>query len=574
MAYHQPLLSTLRHSLSIHPLSTSPDVIQRISEDFKQMLAPYLESQPLKNRTTPSPPLLHFPSPPDISCRLHALKLSNTSINALSDVFNARCTTWGTDVQSVFEELHTNLWMHTPPNMQDTLRPIIQKAKEVFIQYYTSVSSHYCEQLVRWIQEQCSNPNGCSHPFQNTKASAKPAFNSDFVPFLEDFFEHNAYPSMADRQLMARKSLMTARQIEVWFQNHRRRARKEGKPLRRLQPTDPLPPHLRLHSIENKMFDLLRTFRGKQDDDPSHFSSEQEPDIPAESDDDGFQIFPNTRSSILEDSDAPNPLNIPTPPPDSILRCARASVNPFEQKRSWCFEAPRWQRCSTTSKSHVKAYSSVDEITVLFSRLNIRDASYTRQLISRHSGFAATCSITTVCPPAPHPALVRTNVPPPSQISLIPAHPYCTPQREETASPSPGPPRAGEIAASRRLRKFARLPKRIPQSCPQTHQLVTLGGRHTSPCCSPTPRSRRSSSSSTSSSGSTSSTPRTPTQSSLPLPTSKYSPYPIIVDDSSRDLFVEWRRRTATADKDVGMKYPPAFDSSPSERIPSFPCLS
>nr|AAB22024.1 A42 mating-type factor beta 2-1 gene product [Coprinus cinereus, Peptide Partial, 44 aa] [Coprinopsis cinerea] len=44
---------------------------------------------------------------------------------------------------------------------------------------------------------------------------------------LEKYFEYNAYPSARDREWLARKTMMSVRQIEVWFQNHRRRARKE-----------------------------------------------------------------------------------------------------------------------------------------------------------------------------------------------------------------------------------------------------------------------------------------------------------------------------------------------------------
>jgi hypothetical protein len=38
----------------------------------------------------------------------------------------------------------------------------------------------------------------------------------EFVPFLEKYFEYNAYPSAPDRIALARKSMMTPRQIEVW----------------------------------------------------------------------------------------------------------------------------------------------------------------------------------------------------------------------------------------------------------------------------------------------------------------------------------------------------------------------
>nr|AEX07899.1 HD2 homeodomain mating-type protein [Volvariella volvacea] len=64
--------------------------------------------------------------------------------------------------------------------------------------------------------------------------SKNPPFNHAYTPILEKYFESNAYPSAADRAVLARKSDMTPRQIEVWFQNHRTRAKKEGRRLRKL----------------------------------------------------------------------------------------------------------------------------------------------------------------------------------------------------------------------------------------------------------------------------------------------------------------------------------------------------
>ena len=42
------------------------------------------------------------------------------------------------------------------------------------------------------------------------------SIGQEFVPLLEKYFEYNAYPSAPDRCVLARKSMMTARQIEVW----------------------------------------------------------------------------------------------------------------------------------------------------------------------------------------------------------------------------------------------------------------------------------------------------------------------------------------------------------------------
>ncbi|KAJ7202552.1 hypothetical protein GGX14DRAFT_653639, partial [Mycena pura] len=70
---------------------------------------------------------------------------------------------------------------------------------------------------------------------------------------LQQYFEYNAYPSAADRLEMANKFMMDARQIEVWFQNHRRRAKQEGVDVRRLRPGDPAPLELCLKLMEEQM---------------------------------------------------------------------------------------------------------------------------------------------------------------------------------------------------------------------------------------------------------------------------------------------------------------------------------
>ena len=43
-----------------------------------------------------------------------------------------------------------------------------------------------------------------------------PYITQQYTPFLLQYFEFNAYPSLADRELLAKKSGMTPRQIEVW----------------------------------------------------------------------------------------------------------------------------------------------------------------------------------------------------------------------------------------------------------------------------------------------------------------------------------------------------------------------
>ncbi|KAJ3769532.1 hypothetical protein FB446DRAFT_847646 [Lentinula raphanica] len=53
-------------------------------------------------------------------------------------------------------------------------------------------------------------------------------FNNDYTPALEAYFTYDPYPSVKDRQTIASRTGMATRQIEVWFQNHRKRAREQG----------------------------------------------------------------------------------------------------------------------------------------------------------------------------------------------------------------------------------------------------------------------------------------------------------------------------------------------------------
>jgi hypothetical protein len=123
----------------------------------------------------------------------------------------------------------------------------------------------------------------------------------EFIPFLEKYFEYNAYPSVADHAAMAKKSMMEPRQIKVWvgcpippllphsnsfsqFQNHRKRAKDEGLSFRRLSATDPAPLELCLRSMEEKMEPYLIPDGLRQEVD----SEVSEPGSDDEEDDDDF----------------------------------------------------------------------------------------------------------------------------------------------------------------------------------------------------------------------------------------------------------------------------------------------
>ncbi|TFK77350.1 homeobox-domain-containing protein [Pluteus cervinus] len=62
----------------------------------------------------------------------------------------------------------------------------------------------------------------------------RPPFNHESIPILEQYFKTDAYPSKHDQVALASQTNMTMKQIEVWFQNHRTRARRDGHTLQRL----------------------------------------------------------------------------------------------------------------------------------------------------------------------------------------------------------------------------------------------------------------------------------------------------------------------------------------------------
>nr|AAK17070.1 homeodomain type 2 mating protein a2-1 [Coprinopsis scobicola] len=106
---------------------------------------------------------------------------------------------------------------------------------------------------VAQIQADCLAKCHQAMPRQESKRTP---FNAEYTPLLEKYFEYNAYPSVRDRERLARKSMMTPRQIEVWFQNHRSRAKKEGRPLQK-PSVNSLPLDFSLDSLEETMAPLL-----------------------------------------------------------------------------------------------------------------------------------------------------------------------------------------------------------------------------------------------------------------------------------------------------------------------------
>ncbi|KAK7058387.1 hypothetical protein VNI00_002021 [Paramarasmius palmivorus] len=101
------------------------------------------------------------------------------------------------------------------PKLRLALPAIITRLRGIF-------QTHFEQETLPFILSKIA-ANQSTVEYEN-----QPRFNKEYIPFLEKYFALDAYPSIRDQEVMAQKSGMTRRQIEVWFQNHRRVLRKQG----------------------------------------------------------------------------------------------------------------------------------------------------------------------------------------------------------------------------------------------------------------------------------------------------------------------------------------------------------
>ncbi|KAF9015624.1 hypothetical protein BDQ17DRAFT_1341384 [Cyathus striatus] len=218
-------------------------VAQRIKGVCRQRNAP-------RHVQVPSPipiPALNLPLPdrisglmassgmPDFLIKQLSVKVMN-DIERLKDVHRAR-----------FEQACRDL-LSTPRSSADTPLSVL------FFQLQQSYQNSFLNRTQLLIKDVTRHARYAwgTHLEMHTVDKRKQPFNRECVPLLEMYFEYNAYPSPRDRMALARTCMVTQRQIEVWFQNHRNRAKKEGKALRRLQAHS-IPANISFDSLRNQL---------------------------------------------------------------------------------------------------------------------------------------------------------------------------------------------------------------------------------------------------------------------------------------------------------------------------------
>ncbi|KAG5725343.1 hypothetical protein E4T56_gene6766 [Termitomyces sp. T112] len=340
----------------------------------------------------------------------------------------------------------------------------------------------------------------------------KTAFNHEYTPFLEKYFEYNAYPSAPDRAVLAKKSMMTTRQIEVWFQNHRNRAKKDGKTLRRLTDNR-LPTELSLKSLEDRMPYLTI---------PAHERKALTSLRPAVEDSSDADAEDKPPIMTARKYSSPDLLSPPRPPHAfPTMYSPRSGNHPFTTlTNNFIFPPPIWPRKCVTSRRNCSNPINIDDLVTQFSqKLHLRAPMSKGECFERTRSWY-TARVTSL-PPAPHPALLRSCMTsltaPLCSLSIHRSAIACCDSRSSTSTSLP------TAIVPNGIRKISRLPERTPIVIAR-HRNADEDVEDTSPHAFRVSASdseykfTRRSSSPNSSSSSSSSEPPTPLQSSTSLP--------------------------------------------------------
>ncbi|KAF8221696.1 hypothetical protein L208DRAFT_1371771 [Tricholoma matsutake] len=470
--------------------------ISRISQSMRLSKTPKHRRHSHDDVLTRFPPQL-IPSATIIYPRLQEIGLPHEQAEEISNAYLKSCN----ELRSMCDiSLRNAVSSMEGPVTTDTVANMIQMW-----------STAHSKQTAVWAESAFSRAREFTENAPS-RIIKKSTFNHEYTPLLEKYFEYNAYPSAPDRAVLARKSMMTPRQIEVWFQNHRNRAKKEGRTLRRFS-SDPLPLELSLQSLEQKMpfFTVPESERKmaiESDASESEASDEVDKAI-------NQNPLPNANTTDLAMT-APSHAFPTTYPPS-------CHYVPFPCKTGKStFPAPVWSRKPATLLQ-ARAIGDFDDFVADFSaKLVLREVPSKNGGRGNHVPSAKTLrpwftATHTFAPPAPHPAFIRSYSAhvTSSRSSPIPAISAPSSRLHPFRSPSPYslptsliPPTQSTPAVRR---KVARLSKRSPNRQSMAHRGVSPATSEAS--LSPSSRSC-SSTSRVSSFGSDSPTKRRPSSSS------------------------------------------------------------
>ncbi|KAG7452338.1 uncharacterized protein BT62DRAFT_926539 [Guyanagaster necrorhizus] len=209
---------------------------------------------------------------------------------------------------------------------------------------------------------------------QRQERETRPQFNTNHTPLLLMIYTHHTpYPTAAERLAIAEYTHMSERQIEVWFQNHRRVQKKAGFPPSRTRGPS--------GSVERLLTSL-----------PSPSYSQPTPEPEQHPDDDPEKKYISlTRPAF---SGALSSESIPVPTPNDYKGKGREVSPSFLRPlpypaHAFHFQVP-WPRAPPTIPTTMKPTPpTMDDLTHMFARMNVHAPP------QEHKGEAATARYTT-----------------------------------------------------------------------------------------------------------------------------------------------------------------------------------
>nr|P37935.1 RecName: Full=Mating-type protein A-alpha Y4 [Schizophyllum commune]AAB01373.1 A-alpha-Y4 protein [Schizophyllum commune] len=227
--------------------------LQSISAHAKDMMALARSRGATGSRPTPTT-LPHFDEllPPNLDfvrTRLQEARLPPKAIKGTLSAYESACARWKHDLEEAFDRTAHSI---SPHNFQR----LAQLRTRLYVEQVQKWLYEVLQVPERWkaeMEKQRAHINATMGPDKTTGPGkrSRPKFHSEYTPVLELYFHFNAYPTYADRRILAEKTGMLTRQITVWFQNHRRRAK---GPLPRMSPTAKIP----MEEFERQLENLAR----------------------------------------------------------------------------------------------------------------------------------------------------------------------------------------------------------------------------------------------------------------------------------------------------------------------------
>ncbi|KAF7303237.1 HD2 homeodomain mating-type protein [Mycena kentingensis (nom. inval.)] len=538
--------------------------IARTARALQEAVRPFIKLVP----TTPAPSYhipIQLPMAASIRARLVQLGCTAAMADELDRVYLSKSAQLRTRTTEHLQQTCNSL--HQVPR-HPALPPVSQVIEELLVAYerrYTHSLDNLQQRLLRAVQQRLqllhekSSSTPSKKPFNRVRRpflcavssspSSFPLFRpslyvvscsaliplintfltlpQDFIPFLETYFKNDPFPSLADRVFMAEKGGMELRQVNVWFQNKRKRTRDEGRLVRRAtKHLDQVPNDITLEPVEKG---ALQTYRI-----PKHMR--QVDDLTPEDYEAGLALADEDEAEELGFASVADlewvlePLAGPTAFPVTFQksRTMPALITPLTP---FHFPVPAWRRKAPTTPPAPKTPVSTKELDELCH-------SFSKQLNTRDTKVVASPAFsvpfTFVPPSAPLPSLLTGKFGPGAVLPTVALN--TIPARRSRGRPTENASKelaAAAPSATLPRKKKPTLPRRTPTKRvpPRRNRSPAVSNRTLSsspPSRTPSlesidfssPLSRTPSLATIRSSGSSSgsSGPATPVDLSLPMP--------------------------------------------------------